>query len=83
MTGDYFDTSIKETEVAYSKFLSDEERALLPKVQLRYWTLGEIVTAVAHAGLMIRELIEEPNQSSDVFDKGIPKSFTLVADRQE
>lgn len=81
VTGDYFDASIKETEVAYSKFLSDEERALLPKVQLRYWTLGEIVTGVAQAGLMIRELTEEPNQSSEVFDRGIPKSFTLVADK--
>lgn len=81
VTGDYFDTTIRETEVAYSKFISDEERAALPKVQLRYWTLGEIVTAVARAGLVIRELVEEENQSSEVFDKGIPKTFTLVAEQ--
>lgn len=81
VTGDYFDASIHETEVAYSKFLTDSERGLLPKVQLRYWNLGEIVTAVAQGGLTIRELAEEPNQSSDIFDKGIPKTFTLVADK--
>ncbi|MDF2924959.1 MAG: class SAM-dependent methyltransferase [Paenibacillaceae bacterium] len=81
VTGDYFDTSITEMEVAYSKFLPEEERTLLPKVQLRYWTLGEIVTAVARAGLMLEELVEEPNQSSEVFDKGIPKTFTLVASK--
>lgn len=81
VTGDYFDTSVKEVDVAYGKFLTDAERAELPKVKQRYWTLGEIVTAVAKSGLMIRELAEEPNQSSEVFDKGIPKSFTLVADK--
>lgn len=81
VTGDYFDTSLKETDVAYSKYLPTEAQASLKKVQLRQWTVGEIVTAVAQAGLFIRELVEEPNRSSDVFDKGIPKSFTLVADK--
>lgn len=81
VTGDYFDTSVREVDVAYGKFLPNEEQAQLPKVKLRYWNLGEVVTAVASAGLMIRRLTEEPNQSSEVFDKGIPKSFTLVADK--
>lgn len=81
VTGDYFDTSIVETEVAYGKLLEGEDRTALPKVQLRYWTLGEVVTAVAQAGLMIKQLVEEPNQSSEVFDKGIPKTFTVVADK--
>jgi SAM-dependent methyltransferase len=81
VTGDYFDASVKEVDVAYSKFLQGDERSELPKVKQRYWTLGEIVTAVASTGLMIRELVEEPNQSSEVFDKGIPKSFTVVADK--
>lgn len=48
-------------------------------VYWRRWTLGEIVTAAASSGLVIRQLIEEPNLSSDVYDKGIPKTFTLVA----
>jgi hypothetical protein len=48
---------------------------------LRNWTLGEIVTSVASEGLYIKILEELPNLSSDVFDKGIPKSFTIVAEK--
>ncbi|MDO7906936.1 class I SAM-dependent methyltransferase [Paenibacillus sp. JX-17] len=80
VTGDYFDSSLHETEVSFYKFLPEEKRqADVQKVQLRHWTLGEIVTAVAAAGLFIQVLEELPNQSSDVFDKGIPKTFTLTA----
>lgn len=81
VTGDYFDESIREVDVAYGKFLPEEEQAQLPKAKVRYWNLGEVVTAFARSGLVIRELAEEPNQSSEVFDKGIPKLFTLVADK--
>ncbi|WP_255993802.1 class I SAM-dependent methyltransferase [Clostridium perfringens] len=76
VTGDYFDTSLEEKEVAYSKYLEEGE---VEKVFLRKWNLGEIVTAVANTGLKIESLTEEPNLSSDVFDKGIPKTFTIVA----
>ena len=76
VTGDYFDTSLEEKEVAYSKYL---EEGKVEKVFLRKWNLGEIVTAVANTGLKIESLTEEPNLSSDVFDKGIPKTFTIVA----
>lgn len=81
VTGDYFDASVEETEVAYAKFVPGSEGASLPKVKLRKWTLGEIVTGVASSGLHLERLEEEPNASSDVFDKGIPKTFTLVARR--
>lgn len=81
VTGDYFDTSLEETEVAYAKLLPQEKHEQLKKVLIRKWNLGEIVTAIAGAGLFIRLLEEEPNLSSDVFDKGIPKTFTLVAEK--
>lgn len=81
VTGDYFDTSVIETDVAYSKFLSEETQENLTKVKQRKWTLGEIVTAVAQEGLFIKYLDELPNLSSDNFDKGIPKSFTLVSQK--
>jgi SAM-dependent methyltransferase len=81
VTGDYFDTSLEETEVAYAKLLPGAKRDQLKKVLIRKWTLGEIVTAFAGAGLYIRFLEEEPNASSEVFDKGIPKTFTLVAEK--
>ncbi|MBY3621898.1 class I SAM-dependent methyltransferase [Acinetobacter sp. CUI P1] len=83
VSGDYFDTTLEEKKVSYSKYLpstgkiaGEQEHSV---VYWRRWTLGEIVTAAASSGLVIRQLIEEPNLSSDVYDKGIPKTFTLVA----
>lgn len=79
VTGDYFDTSLEEKLISYSKYLNGNEE---PKtVLLRKWNLGEIVTAVSQSGLMIKSLDEEANLSSEVFDKGIPKTFTLVAEK--
>lgn len=46
-------------------------------VCLRQWGLGEVVTAVAQAGLVVQCLEEEPGVKAD--DEGIPKLFTLVA----
>jgi len=77
VTGNYFATEIEEVDVAYGKFLSEEARKTLPKVKLRRWTLGEIVTSAAQAGLHIEHLHEEPNHKLD--DVGIPKMFTLSA----
>lgn len=79
VTGDYFDTSLEEKDISYSKYLIDNKEP--QKVLLRKWNLGEIVTAVAKEGFLIRSLDEEPNLSSDIFDKGIPKTFTLVAEK--
>ncbi|MCL6459694.1 MAG: class I SAM-dependent methyltransferase, partial [Gorillibacterium sp.] len=80
VTGDYFDTSLIEMDAAFSKFSADPiGQTTSPKVYLRQWTLGEIVTAVAESELVIKRLEELPNLSSEVFDKGIPKTFTLVA----
>lgn len=75
VTGDYFDTSLEEKDAAYSKYLNSGET---PKVLLRKWNLGEIVTAAAETGLIIKSLDEEPNLSCENYDKGIPKTFTLV-----
>lgn len=81
VTGDYFDTELKGKDVAYSKYSSDYDNT--QKVLLRYWTLGEIITSIANSKLVIKSLDEEPNSSSDVFDKGIPKVFTVVAKKVE
>jgi len=79
--GDYFDTSLEEKEVSYTKYLPEGVVIETTKVYWRRWTLGEVVTAAAEVGLTIRLLHEEPNLSSDVFDKGIPKTYTIVADK--
>ncbi|WP_083205178.1 class I SAM-dependent methyltransferase [Bacillus sp. FJAT-27264] len=84
VSGDYFDTGLEEKIVSYSKYLPASASGMGEKksvVHWRRWTLGEIVTAAAASGLVITMLVEEPNLSSDVYDKGIPKTFTLVAEK--
>ena len=81
VTGDYFDRSLEERDASYTKHLPAGASGSVAKVWWRKWTLGEVVTAVAGSGLFIRVLEEEPNLSSEVFDKGIPKTYTLVADK--
>ena len=51
------------------------EAKSLAKCALRYWTLGEIVTAVIAAGFRIEKLEEHPGWT----DPTIPGTFTLVA----
>lgn len=83
VTGDYFDDSLEEVDVAYLKFipgievLPEEQRSDIKKAYHRKWTLGEVVTAIATEGLFIQSLDEEENTKPD--DKGIPKIFTIVA----
>lgn len=79
VTGNYFDTTLEEKDAAYSKYLNSGEAT---KVLLRKWNLGEIVTAAAESGLIIKSLDEEPNLSCENYDKGIPKTFTLVAEKR-
>ena len=90
VTGNYFDTGLETGPAPYAKHVaapnamsagatvSNDE----PQVTHRYWTIGEIITAVAERQLRITKLIEEPNLSSEVYDAGIPKSFTLLATRE-
>lgn len=75
VTGDYFSTELEEQEAAFSKY---SDGMILDKVFLRKWTMGEIITSLAQTGFMINELKEEPNLSSEIFDQGIPKTFTVV-----
>jgi SAM-dependent methyltransferase len=82
VTGDYFGTDLEERPAPYTKHTGPGEAPdPARRVLWRKWTLGEIVTAVAGAGLVVGMLREEPNLSSPSFDRGIPKTFTLVATR--
>jgi 2-polyprenyl-3-methyl-5-hydroxy-6-metoxy-1,4-benzoquinol methylase len=76
--GDYFSKEYERCRVSYSKHKGNESETGR-EVLLRNWTIGEIVTAVATAGMRISQLKEEANESSEVYDKGIPKTFTLEA----
>lgn len=79
VTGNYFDKSLTVTDVAFSKHLPTDKQDISRHVYLRKWTLGEVITTVAEAGLFIRRLDEEPNSKID--DIGLPKTFTLVAEK--
>ncbi len=81
VTGDYFSTTLEPSDISFRKYLEGAESSASNTVYLRKWTLGEIVTAVAGSGLTIKTLEELPNLSSEVFDKGIPKTFTIVAEK--
>ncbi|AWI03825.1 class I SAM-dependent methyltransferase [Clostridium drakei] len=85
VTGDYFSTAIEETDVAYMKFipgienLTAEEKNAFQKAYLRKWTIGEIVTSIANNNLYIKTLQESEGPKPE--DKGIPKLFTIVAQK--
>jgi 2-polyprenyl-3-methyl-5-hydroxy-6-metoxy-1,4-benzoquinol methylase len=81
VAGNYFDKALSVKNVAFSKHLPATEQKTPQRVYLRQWTLGEIVSAFAAVGLFIRSLEEEPNSKID--DIGLPKTFTLVAEKVE
>jgi hypothetical protein len=56
---------------------SKDAGATTATVRLRQWSLGEVVTAVAAAGLVIKCLEEDAGVKAADF--GLPKLFTLVA----
>ncbi|CAH1195894.1 hypothetical protein PAECIP111892_02123 [Paenibacillus auburnensis] len=76
-TGNYFDDTIQEGEIAFAKLLPEKERSGLGRVLTRGWTVGDIITAVASNGLYIRTFEEIPNAQ----DPSFPEFYTLIADK--
>ncbi|MGM0885078.1 MAG: class I SAM-dependent methyltransferase [Bacillota bacterium] len=74
---DYFHSSLIEDNIAYTQFLPEDDRNNLPKVLLRKWTLGEILTTLADEGMYLRTLEEEPHPQH----KNFPAFYTIVADK--
>ncbi|GGH78259.1 SAM-dependent methyltransferase [Pullulanibacillus pueri] len=77
VTGNYFSKELIRTEVAFTKFLTDESETAY--VYERQWTMGEVVTAVGQGGLFIQQLDEQPNIK--INDIGLPKIFTIIAEK--
>lgn len=73
---DYFDEAPQTTPVPYSVLLQGAD---LPTCEIRRWTLGEIVTAFANAGLRIDSLDEAAMQEAT----DLPEIFTLVGTRSD
>jgi 2-polyprenyl-3-methyl-5-hydroxy-6-metoxy-1,4-benzoquinol methylase len=76
-TGNYFDDTLTEGEVAFAKLLPEEERSGLAQVMTRSWTVGDIITSVASQGLYIRTFEEIRSAENPKF----PEFYTLIADR--
>ncbi|WIA40363.1 hypothetical protein OEZ86_013727 [Tetradesmus obliquus] len=85
VAGDYFSQTLVDSQVAYSKYntntnsSSSSDSSTAGRVRLRQWTLGEVVSSVAAAGLVLQVLEEEPGVK--LADAGLPKLFTLVAQK--
>ena len=79
MQGDYFDSEIIMARSApYASFAFDEkEVADFPLCANRYFTMGEIVSAVVGSGLAIQQLAEQPHGEF----KTLPGTFILVAQK--
>lgn len=77
---DYFDESPRPT-VGWTHFDLQGNPAREEKVE-RFWRLGQIVTALAQAGLVVRRLEELPAERSwRRKDARVPGEFVLVAAR--
>lgn len=74
--GNYFNNELVYGNVAYKTRFPENEQKDFPDCLLRYYTMGEIVTAIAQSGLIISELVEDPREDKY---KNLPLSFTLVA----
>lgn len=68
---DYFQTELIEADVPNP----DIAGAGLGKCLYRFWTMGDILTAVINAGFAITRLDEHPDRT----DPAVPGSFTLLA----
>ncbi len=79
VTGNYFEPGLESHHVAFSKHIEGGEHENLAKVSQRKWTIGEVVTAIAKEGLVIKVLEEEPNHK--IHDIGLPKTYTIVAEK--
>jgi len=74
--GDYFDRELREGTVAYRNEFPDGDQDDFPPVLIRSWTLGDIVTGIAGAGLVVERLTEEPGYDGQ---PTVPGLFTLIA----
>ena len=75
--GDYFDSCLHYEPVAYARFLQGADPSNMPQCLLRYWTIGEVVTAIASAGLHIEEMTERSRQE----DPRVPSDYVILARR--
>jgi SAM-dependent methyltransferase len=75
--GDYFESDMHTRPVAYESRFKESEWAQFPKCSLRFYTIGEIITAIGQNGFCIKELRELKRVGMEY----TPSEFTLVAEK--
>lgn len=75
LTGDYFSSEVFKGQVPFRIAFPEDEADALPPCHYRYWQIGEIVTTISSAGMIIETLTENPHKEPHP----LPASFTLVA----
>ncbi|KXY12980.1 class I SAM-dependent methyltransferase [Bacillus sp. FSL K6-0067] len=87
-SGNYFDEELIEDDVAYSILLTEAQKKSLPKITIRRWTLGEIITTLAEEHFKIEKLVEEhgphqrwvfPSTAPEGMEERVPGLYTLIA----
>jgi len=76
LEGSYFDDTTREGALPLVNRTPELDKNDFPPTRTRHWTMGEIVTAFARAGFVIRVLEETPGEVAE-----IPSMFHLVADK--
>ena len=86
--GNYFENNIVEVEVAFWRLLEMNEQQKWTKNMIRRWTLGEIVTSLADAGMHIKRLDEEsgikwafPANAPEAIEDKVPGLFTIISEK--
>jgi SAM-dependent methyltransferase len=75
LDGDYFESAFHKGPVAYEDNFPEAERKDFPQCLLRFWTLAEIISAIARSGLFITSFQEGKNRG----DPRLPGDFTILA----
>ncbi|PZE19027.1 class I SAM-dependent methyltransferase [Paenibacillus xerothermodurans] len=73
----YFDTELKNGDVAYKGAFDIEEQKDFPDVSIRLYTLSDIINSVVASGFRLRKFDEHRGWNNE----NIPWEFTILADK--
>ncbi|WP_211750450.1 methyltransferase domain-containing protein [Paenibacillus sp. Marseille-Q4541] len=73
----YFDTEIKNGDVAYKSFFDEQEQIDFPDVSVRSYTLSEIINSVLSNGFQLKKFDEHRGWKNE----NIPWEFTILAEK--
>lgn len=73
----YFDTELRNGDVAYKGFFDEEVQLDFPDVSIRLYTLSDIINAVITAGFKIQKFDEHRGWNNE----NIPWEFTILAEK--